>query len=75
MLKEGMLRRCDWLVRLEFLGKHDPTSFINTCSGTYGVIFENIYSESFYHTHAVRINEENEGICDETDEDLGKLVT
>ena len=38
-----------------------------------GVILDN--SNSFYHTHPVRIDEEHGGICDEVDEDLGKLVT
>ena len=73
MMKEGMLSWWDLFERLEFPGKHDPTSFINTSNGTYGVILDN--SESFYHTHAVRMNEEHGGICDEVDEDLGTLVT
>ena len=64
MMKEGMLRWWDLFERLEFPGKHDPTSFINTSSG-----------KPFYYMHAVRINEEHGGICDEVDEDLGTLVT
>ena len=73
MLKEGMLSWWDWFERVEFLGRHDPTSFINTSSGTFGATSGN--TESFYYMHAVRIYEEHGEICNEIDEDLGKLVT